>query len=145
MEEKFLKIIRKLPFKINKKQEKLVIQILRFGLVGGLAFIIDYAVLIICREVFNLNVLLSTAIAFTISVIINYILSVIWVFDVDKEKGKKKNFIIFIIFSIIGLILTEIIMWIGTDLIHISYLIVKIVATAIVMIFNFVTRKKFLE
>ena len=145
MEKLFLKIIRKLPFKINEEKEKLLIQIFRFGIVGGLAFVIDYATLIICKEVFNINVLLSAAIAFTVSVIVNYILSIVWVFDVDKDKDKKKNFIIFIIFSIIGLILTEIIMWVGTDLLNISYLIVKIIATAIVMVFNFITRKKFLE
>ena len=51
----------------------------------------------------------------------------------------------FIILSIVGLILTEIIMWFGTDILKIHYLIVKIVATAIVMVFNFVTRKMFLE
>lgn len=145
MEEFLLKIIRKLPIKITKEKEKLLIQILRFGVVGGLAFIIDYAVLITCKEIFNINVLVSAAIAFTVSVIVNYILSVIWVFDVDKEKSKKKNFIIFIIFSVIGLGLTELIMWIGTDIMYINYLIVKIIATAIVMVFNFITRKKFLE
>ena len=125
--------------------KSLIKQVLRFGIVGTIAFIIDYIILIICKEVFNINVLLSAAIAFTISVIVNYILSMVWVFDVNKEKNKRKNFIIFMVFSIIGLILTEIIMWIGTDLMHISYLIVKIIATAIVMVFNFVTRKKFLE
>ena len=145
MEKLFLKIIKKLPFKINEEKEKLLIQIFRFGIVGGLAFVIDYITLIICKEVFDLSVLLSAAIAFTISVVVNYILSIVWVFDVDKEKDKKKSFIIFIVFSIIGLILTEIIMWIGTDLLHVSYLIVKIIATAIVMVFNFITRKKFLE
>lgn len=145
MEELFLKIIRKLPVKITKEKETLLIQILRFGVVGGLAFVIDYAVLIICKEVFNLNILLSAAIAFTISVIVNYILSIAWVFNVDKNKDKRKNFILFIAFSVIGLGLTELIMWIGTDLLSINYLIVKIVATAIVMVFNFITRKKFLE
>lgn len=127
------------------KQNKLMQQILRFGVVGGIAFLIDYISLIICKEVFGLNVLLSAAIAFTISVIFNYILSVKWVFDVNKEKSEKKNFILFIIFSVIGLILTEIIMWFGTDILKIHYLIVKIIATGIVMVFNFVTRKMFLE
>lgn len=145
MKDIILKIIKKLPFKISKEKEKLLNQILRFGVVGGIAFVIDYVTLIVCKEIFNLNVLVSAAIAFTISVIFNYILSILWVFDVDKEKDKKKNFIIFIIFSIIGLVLTELIMWVGTDLMNISYLIVKIIATAIVMVFNFVTRKKFLE
>ena len=105
---------------------KLINQILKFGVVGGIAFLIDYAVLFVCEEFLKLGVLWSAGIAFTISVIFNYIASVI-------------------VLSIVGLILTEIIMWIGTDLMHIHYLIVKIVATAIVMVFNFVTRKMFLE
>lgn len=126
-------------------ENKLFMQILRFGVVGGLAFLIDYATLIICHELFHIDVLLSSAIAFTVSVIFNYILSVKWVFDVNKENSEKQNFILFIIFSIIGLIITELIMWLGTDIINISYLIVKIFATAVVMVFNFVTRKIFLE
>ena len=63
----------------------------------------------------------------------------------SKSKSEKKNFIIFIVFSVIGLGLTELIMWFGTDIIKINYLIVKIIATGIVMIFNFITRKIFLE
>ena len=120
-------------------------QIMKFGVVGGIAFIIDYICLIISKEIFGLSVLLSAAIAFIISVIFNYILSIKWVFNVNKEIDQKKNFIIFIVLSIIGLILTEIIMWFGTDIIKISYLIVKIFATAIVMVFNFITRKILLE
>lgn len=131
---------------INKlKSNPLFVQIFRFGIVGGLAFVVDYGILILCKEVFGLNVLLSAAIAFTISVIFNYILSVKWVFDVNKKNDSKRNFILFIVFSVIGLGLTEAIMWFGTDIIKISYLIVKIIATAIVMVFNFITRKIFLE
>lgn len=129
----------------NNKMQKLIMQILKFGVVGGLAFVIDYLILILCREIFHLPILVSSAIAFAISVIFNYILSIAWVFDVNKEKDKKKNFVIFIALSIVGLIITEIIMYIGTDIIRIHYLIVKIVATVIVMIFNFITRKIFLE
>lgn len=141
----FDKICKILHLKFKDKTKNLLLQMFKFLLVGGLAFIIDYVTLIICKEVFNINVLISAAIAFTVSVIFNYVLSVTWVFDVDEKKSKKKNFIIFIVFSIIGLGLTELIMWFGVDILKISYLIVKIIATAIVMIFNFVTRKLFLE
>lgn len=120
-------------------------QIFKFGIVGGIAFIIDYGIMVISKELLGFSVLLSAALGFTISVIFNYIASINWVFDVNNEKNKKKNFILFMIFSIIGLILTEVIMFIGTDIININYLIVKIVATAIVMVFNFITRKMFLE
>lgn len=131
---------------INKLFEnKLVKQIVKFGLVGGLAFIIDYAVLIICKELLSLPILLATAIGFTVSVIFNYIASIKWVFDVNKERSSTKQFILFIVFSVIGLLITELIMWVGTDIFDINYLFVKIVATAIVMVFNFITRKMFLE
>jgi putative flippase GtrA len=139
------KCLKLFHIKVNAKQEKLLIQIFKFGIVGGIAFVIDYVSLIVCKEVFHLNTLLAAAIAFTISVIYNYIDSVKWVFDVNKEKNEKANFVIFIVLSIVGLIITEIIMWFGTDVMKISYLIIKIVATAIVMVFNFITRKMFLE
>ncbi len=124
---------------------KLFKQILKFGVVGTIAFLIDYLVLILCKEVFGLSVLLSAAIGFTVSVIFNYILSIKFVFEVNDKHDSKRNFILFIVFSVIGLGLTELIMWFGTDIVKIHYLIVKIIATGIVMVFNFVTRKLFLE
>ena len=77
---------------------------------------------------------------------INYIASVKWVFDVDKEKNSKtKELIVFIILSVIGLGINELIMWIMDKEFGIYYMISKIVATAVVMCYNFITRKLFLE
>lgn len=121
---------------------KLIKQIIKFGIVGVIAFIVDYGTLVILKELFNINLFISTEIAFIISVIVNYILSIKFVFDV---KNKNNNFIPFIILSFIGLLLTELIMYIGVDKIEINYSIVKIVATIIVMVFNFFTRKILLE
>lgn len=145
LEKIFNKIMKIFHIKLSEKNEKLFLQMFKFLIVGGTAFIIDYITLIICKEVFHLHTLLSAAIAFTLSTVFNYILSIKWVFDVSDKHSGKRNFIIFIIFSLMGLGLTELIMWIGEDLLGISYLIIKIVATAIVMVFNFVTRKIFLE
>ena len=89
--------------------------------------------------------LLSAGISFTISVIINYILSVKYVFDINSEYSKKRNFILFIIFSIIDLLLTEVIMKIDVDYMYWNYMLVKIFATIVVMVYNFVSRKIFLE
>lgn len=141
----FNKLLKIFHIKLSEKKEKLLLQLFKFAIVGGLAFLIDYITLIICKEVFHLNTLLSAAIAFIISTVVNYILSIKWVFDVSGKHSGKRNFIIFVIFSLMGLGLTELIMWIGEDIFKISYLIIKIIATAIVMVFNFVTRKLFLE
>ena len=54
-------------------------------------------------------------------------------------------FIEFMLFSILGFLLTELLLWIFIDILNINGMISKIIATAIVMIFNFITRKIFLE
>ena len=126
--------------------KKLINQILKFGVVGGIAFVIDYGLMVFLTEVFKVPALISAAISFTVSVIFNYIASVKWVFDVDKEKNSKtKELIVFIILSVIGLGINELIMWIMDKEFGIYYMISKIVATAVVMCYNSITRKLFLE
>lgn len=129
----------------NEKLEKLLVQIFRFAIVGVVATIIDFIFLYIFRDIFNLTLAVSNTLSFTISVIYNYFASLTFVFDVNKEKSKFKNFIIFIVFSVIGLILNDFIVVIVTNKLKVYYLISKIVATIFVMVFNFITRKKFLE
>ena len=128
-----------------KKIKHLFLQLIKFGGVGVLCFIIDYATLLIFKEIFHFNVLVSTAIAFSVSVVVNYILSAVFVFDTDKDADKKKMFALFILFSVIGLVLTELIMYMGVDWLKFDYKLIKIVATAIVMCYNFITRKLFME
>ena len=125
--------------------KKLMFQILRFGVVGGSAFLIDYALLFVLTEFGGINYLLSSCISFIVSVIYNYILSVIWVFDVGEERKAVHSFFIFIILSIIGLGINALIMWCLVDWLSVYYMLAKIVATAGVMVYNFVTRKLFLE
>lgn len=127
------------------KDNKLALQIIKFIIVGGIATIIDFVFLWLFKEIVGLPVLVSNTISFSISVTYNYIASVKWVFDVNKEKDSKKQFIIFIIFSVLGLLLSNFIMWISIDKFGIYYLIGKVIATGIVMVFNFITRKIFLE
>ena len=122
--------------------KKLINQLLKFGLVGGIAFLIDYGLLFICTEWFGIYYFISSIISFSVSVIFNYIASVLWVFDVDQEKSKTKNFIIFIALSIVGLGINQIIMWYGVEILNLYYMLI---ATFIVMVFNFITRKMFLE
>ena len=125
--------------------KKLIAQVLKFGVVGGTAFLIDYSIMIALTEFFGINYLISSGISFVVSVIYNYILSVHWVFDVDKDGDKKKEFIVFILLSVIGLGLNQLLMWVFVSRVHVFYMLAKIFGTAIVMIYNFVTRKIFLE
>ena len=125
--------------------KKLIAQIFKFGVVGGTAFLIYYGVMIALTELCGINYLISSGISFVVSVIYNYILSVRWVFEVDENGDKRKEFVIFIVLSLIGLGLNQLLMWVFVSMIHIFYMVAKIIVTAIVMLYNFITRKLFLE
>lgn len=129
----------------SNHMKKLAAQIAKFGVVGGSAFLIDYGVMIALTELVGIHYLISSGISFAVSVIYNYILSVTWVFEVDKAKDKRKEFMLFTALSIIGLGLNQVLMWGFVDGLHVFYMLAKIVVTAIVMVYNFVTRKLFLE
>ena len=125
--------------------KKLIQQLVRFGFVGGSAFLIDYGILFLLTERFGIHYLISGFISFSVSVVYNYILSVYWVFDVSGGRNAVKDFSVFIILSIIGLLINQLIMWLSVDKAGLYYMAAKLIATAVVMVFNFVTRKKFLE
>ena len=125
-------------------KNKLLNQILKFGLVGGTAFVIDYVLLYFCTEFLHIHYLISSIISFTVSVIFNYILSIKWVFHV-KKKQDVKDFVIFIILSVIGLGINSLIMYVMVEKFGVYYMLSKIVSTAVVMVYNFITLKIFVE
>ena len=125
--------------------KKLIAQFMKFGVVGFLAFIIDYGLLALLTEVFSVNYLVSATISFIASVVFNYVASMRYVFTHKEDMSRHREFIIFVVLSVIGLIINNALMWAGVELLHVHYLIVKIVATAVVMVWNFVTRKIFLD
>lgn len=138
-------LIKKYNIDLNKKNEKLFIQIFKFIIVGGIATILDWILYYILYNYLKISPLVANIISFSISTIYNYWASTKWVFDVNKNKSRKKLFIEFVLFSAIALGLTELLLWIGIDVLLMKAMLSKIVATIIVMVFNFITRKKFLE
>ena len=122
----------------------MLLQIIRFGIVGVIATVVDFAILIVLKELLNVDVLIASAISFCVSVAVNYLLSMAFVFK-SKNQNKAKEFIVFVLLSIGGLGLNELILWIGVKLVSVYYLIVKLFALVIVPIYNFITRKIFLE
>ena len=72
--------------------KKLMVQMFRFGIVGGLAFLIDYSILFILNKFLGIHYLLAGTISFSCSVIFNYILSTKWVFDVREDAESSQSY-----------------------------------------------------
>lgn len=120
-------------------------QLMGFGIIGGFCFLIDYFLMVGLIELGDVNYLLAAGISFSVSVIVNYVLSMRFIFESKKNMNKLKEFIIFVFFSIIGLLINEVLMWFIVEKIGLYYMITKIIVTAIVMIYNFITRKLTLD
>jgi putative flippase GtrA len=64
-----------------------------------------------------------------------------WVFNQDNIENKVLEFNLFILISTIGLVFTEILLYLFTDIIGLYYLISKIISAIIVLFWNFLARR----
>lgn len=128
--------------------QHLIGQIMKFGVVGALAFLIDYGILMLLSQVLGMDPVIAAGISFCISVAFNYVASMRFVFTHKESMSKRREFAIFIVLSVIGLGINEACMLAGTAALGSGALAVtatKVVATAVVMVWNFVSRKLFLD
>ncbi len=107
--------------KQTKKQ--LFWEICRFLLVGGTATVVDYLVFYLFRSLLlpsslisgkawdTCSLVIATAIGFCVGLIVNWILSVRFVFKAVKNKEEarsQKSFFLFALIGLIGLAITEV-------------------------------------
>lgn len=123
------------------KFSKRFTEIIRFGINGGISFVADYGILYFLTEIFLFHYLISSAISFTVSVIINYYICLLWVFE-GAAKQSIKSKVYFVGSSVIGLLLTLFLMWLCVEIIGVHYLLSKIAVTLIVMMWNYVVKRK---
>ena len=93
--------------------KKLIAQIMKFGVVGVIAFAIDYGLLALLTEAFGVNYLVSATVSFTVSVVFNYVASMRYVFRHKEGMSRRREFVIFVVLSVIGLAINNLCMWAG--------------------------------
>lgn len=137
---------------------KTIEQILKFITVGGISFLVDFAVYTIMCNVLQIHYIIAGVTGFTVSVVANYILSMRYVFVPKDDMRKDKEFIIFVVLSLIGMFINSVLLFVCIDIIYMNFdwlqqllaiewmnIIAKVFATGTVMVYNFITRKIFLE
>ena len=132
-------------------------EVIRFALTGGVCFLVELAALVLLRDGLGLDTLIATPIAFLISVALNYFLCVIWVFKGARDQGAAAK-AAFLITSVMGLLLNEGLMYLfrvlfGEDRPVVTalgftvtmYMVNKALATLLVMIWNYFTKRAVLK
>ena len=147
----------------SEKHKKLS-EIIRFVIVGGIATVIDYIVMGITLYLFNpslyphfynvwigktgepstIATIVGTGLGFCVSLIANYILSVIFVYEEKGNSKTKKGMLLFAVLSVVGLLINMLGMWVGFDLCKINEWVTKIIMTLVVLFYNYITRKLFI-
>jgi putative flippase GtrA len=123
------------------RADSTLIQFFRYGLVGGVAFLVDFSSLVFLTSVIMIHYLWSAAIAFLLGLATNYLMSVTWVFSRRALSNKYLEFGIFAWIGIIGLGLNEVFMWFFTEKWLCHYTVSKVLSTVLVFLWNFVSRK----
>ena len=158
--------------KVTQTKKQLMTEIIRFLLVGGLATLVDYCVFwvfdaLIFPAVFpqtgfftTLALVLAVALGFCVGLIINWVLSVCFVFrETEKQVTvqSKKEFFTFTIIGVFGLLLNELgmllLVWLLPEIALFNTLtflkmpwkkwIAKCIVTLVVLVCNYIGRKKF--
>ena len=134
-------ITEKFGLYIKGKTNNTNVQLFRYTFVGGFAFMIDFGTLYIFTEYFGIHYLLSAGISFILGLLINYFLSIKWVFNNRTMNNRLLEFFLFSGIGLIGLGLNELFIYILTNILLVYYLLSKIITTLIVYFWNFFARK----
>ena len=119
----------------------LAIQLLRYMVAGGVAFVADVAVLALLTQGLGVHYLIAAAVAFLLGMAINYAISVRWVFKYRSVDNPRYEQLLFLTIGLIGLLMNELVLLVGTHWLHWFYLHSKLLATTVVLGWNFGARK----
>ena len=129
---------------IKKDKKRELITYLIVGLLSTFINLGSYFLL--TNTILNpLNVIeleLANVISFVIALIFAYIANRMYVFK-STNKNRFKEFISFVSFRVITLILDMLIMYVGVSILHLDNRIVKIFSQILVVIFNYIFSKCF--
>ena len=133
---------------MKDKYSILIGEFFRYAIVGGIAFLADFGTLVAAQELFlkqyPSGVYIATVFGFVVGLAVNYALSLWFIFTQKKDKGKGRSlgaFLVFGVIGLLGLLWTELGMWAGIELLEWNYMVVKVLVTGAVLVWNYLGRK----
>ncbi len=114
----------------------IVRQFIKFGIVGMLNTGIDIALLSAFHYLLHIPEILANTLSFSIAVTNSYLMNRRWTFSSDNKNWRAETVKFFIV-NIIGLVLSDALLWMFVHRFGLQLLLAKAAAVVIVLFWNF--------
>ena len=118
-------------------------QLARYFVVGGVAACVDIGLFLLFAKGLGLPYLRVSAASFVIATLVNYLLSVRFVFRSGQRFGRRWEIAMVYVVSGVGLALNQAILYLCVEAVHLGLLTSKLVATGTVFSWNYLARRFF--
>lgn len=108
---------------------------LKFALVGGVATLFQYLILVFLVELFYLDPVFSSSFGFLCSCVLNYLLN--YKFTFFSNKKHSEAFLKFTLIAGFGLVLNTLSMFVFVNYLEIVYFFSQVLSTTIVLFWNY--------
>lgn len=120
----------------NKK-----IEFFRYVVMGCIAFAVDFLIMYFLTEKMHVPYLESNIFSSIAGITTNYIIGTAWVFRSRRVERRLSEILAVFAISLGGLGVTQFFLWFLTEFFFVHYLISKVIASIIALVFNFTARK----
>ncbi len=123
-------------------EKAFILKFLKFCAVGVSGTAIDFGLTWLCKEIFKIPKFIANAIGFVVAATNNYILNRIWTWGSTNEQIGIEYTKFFVV-SLIGLGLNTLILYIFNEKFKMNFYVSKVIATGVVMLWNFFANNYF--
>lgn len=116
------------------------LQILTFVVAGGICALLEFGLLIALVEGAGMEPLVANPFAFTVAVLLNYVLSRRWVFETGRHS-RRRELTYFLVFSLLAFGVNQGFFWLFVDGFTLDYRVGKVLSIGGASVFNFLTKK----
>ena len=118
-------------------------KIIRYFLVGGIAAVVDISLFTLFAYLLGYNYLIVGTCTFILATLVNYFLSVRFVFVSGIRFSAHHELILVFLISCAGLLINLCILYVLVEFLVIDKLIAKLIATASVFLWNYLCRSQY--
>ena len=115
-------------------------EIIRFGLVGGSGYVLNFGLLFFFTDIVELHYMISAVIAFVVNSVWNYLLNSKLTF---KMNGGMKGYFKHLMATMFSRGVYFILLFVLTDFVGIYYLLSSVLAVGSCFIINYILAKKY--